>query len=839
MAKQRFLEYPLENGYVDHWLLAGPQITPIEGLNGENWKEEAIAQWMKPELEPLQPPVERDDFHNSLTWKVIRCQGDHRVDASGFAPTRSVVVAWAYTHLQVAQPGGSSWQLTCDSPADVWLNGEQVCAVEGFSELNKARVTGFKVTLSAENDVFVRIAQAGAREVDCAFVLQWVDAPEGTVAQVPVLARFPARWLKYEELFDRAYLEEAVNYQGHILNLRFAPDTPTDLRYNYQIQDFEGMIYVEGTWDVELQDGLDIGHPQRIFERPAFVTLRAPGKEYFEQDLRCQQRIPVYILDNAWSDAPCGDYAARRQEGLQDAARREGLLFGEIAKMALGRWAQVDAAPLVEACEQIQARRAGSEVLLVGLLGAAERFGKELSFPAGVIDRLEEAAVRFAYEARADLSGVDFESESTQILLFTAQILAGQRFADSAFPLAEMTGAQLAEHGINAALEWIRARGRQGFAEWNSPIAIEKDLIALSHLVSLSENEELKDLTAVLMDKILFQMAVNNYKGVLAGATARATARYSSAVLKSAGLQATAGLMRMLWGMGVFSVQCDGVVSLALADYEFPSFYAEIATEPLPELLARSGQVGKDGKRANTLLYKTPDYALGSAQEEQSGERGRTLHAWQATLGPGAGVFVNHPLNFNQEESGQPGFWLGNASNPRVAQHKDALVAVYQSEAGNGLDFTHAYFPTYAFEEYTLEGGWAFGRMGQGYVAICCANGFDLMQTAPDGFRELRSAGRENVWVCQMGSVVQDGTFAQFRAKVLGQPVGWKPGGVEWTTARGETLSFGWQGAFTVNGAEEAITDFRQVDNPYSHVEMDADKMEIAFGEYLFQLNFE
>jgi hypothetical protein len=49
------------------------------------------------------------------------------------------------------------------------------------------------------------------------------------------------------------------------------------------------------------------------------------------------------------------------------------------------------------------------------------------------------------------------------------------------------------------------------------------------------------------------------------------------------------------------------------------------------------------GNEVNTVVYKTPDYMLSSAQDYRPGESGRQEHIWQATLGPDAVVFTSHP----------------------------------------------------------------------------------------------------------------------------------------------------------------------------------------------------
>jgi len=112
----------------------------------------------------------------------------------------------------------------------------------------------------------------------------------------------------------------------------------------------------------------------------------------------------------------------------------------------------------------------------------------------------------------------------------------------------------------------------------------------------------------------------------------------------------------------------------------------------------------------------------------------------------------------------QAGWWCGNGSLPRVAQWRDALIALYNLPEDDLLGFTHAFFPAYAFDEHVIEHGWAFARQGDGYLALHAAHGMTLVTTGNDAQRELRSVGQRNAWVCQMGRAEVDGSFEEFRS---------------------------------------------------------------------------
>jgi hypothetical protein len=820
-----YLEYQPSDGYIHNWLVAGPETTPVNAPNAADWQAEAAARLYEAELPLNAEPVDRAKFaaegaRAGLMWKYQRVPGDHLVDASIYARAPLAAQMWAYTGLDVKKPGPVTLALSVYGPADLWLNGEQVSRVDGFS--STPRTTRIAVELKAKNALVVRCRQAGQGPLPLAFALRLEEA--GAVGAVKVRvatpARYPRRHVNYEEAFQNAFLENVNNHRGAHFNLRFSQAGGEEMMYAYMVTDANGMIYVEGTGDVDPEKVNDVGHTFRLYERPYNVTLRAPGKEYWDQSLRYELNLPIYVLDNAYSTEPSGSLPARRDEALADAAKREGSLYAEMAKMATEKWSDLNPGVFDAAIADINSRAEGYDLELLALVGIAYRYFDSESFPAG----LKAAAETCLASAGAEVA--PGAGQSTQIVLLAAAALAAQR-----------AGAENQAQVEAAVVDWLRARGANGFIEWDSPVAFERITAALTHLTSLSDNEELGEIAAVLLDKLLFLMAVNSFQGGLSGTHGSTQPE----MIRSTQLQATSGIFRLLWGVGVFNPSIAGAVSLALAQYEFPSFFTNIATGGAgtgAEFFARERHAA-DGVEVNKVAYRTPDYLLSSVQDYHPGEMDASVHCWQATLGPDAVVFSNAPACFRHDRAYQPGFWLGNSAMPRVAQWKDALIAVYQLPDDAWLDFTHAFFPVYEFDEYALEDGWAFGRKGSGYVALTAANGFDLVGSAPDGQRELRSPGRQNTWLCQMGRVETDGNFRQFCDKVKAQAPAWQAQGVQYSTLRGETLTFGWEGPLRVDGREEALAGFKHIENPYCTADLPATQLEVGFGDLLLQLNFE
>jgi hypothetical protein len=833
-----YLEYPLQRGYVNNWLVAGPHAIAVPDLArfaGPDYKSQIARHYYKRISDINEPPVEKASFlvgDDELAWRYYRCLDDHFVDVSSFYHTCHYLRAWAYT--QVVTPASSpvTFTLTTNGPADLWLNGQHVHRHEHFFHQDPHSVS-FEVTLNeGRNEILVRFEEVAARECPYVMALQvaGLDA-EGVSVQVPTYIERVARRQMFEHAFEQAHLEQSVSYQGNDITLRWADDLDTRCSYCFRVQDSRDRIYVEGQPEAKPDESVNVGQPARLRQGQYHVVLMPRPEEFYSAGVRYQRRLPIQILDHAHSDLPYATYEERRREALEDAVRQEHGLYSEIAKYGLGRGASADAGVMMEAIEGINQREDCSDFYLVGLLGVMYRYLGSALFPPQLRGPLESCVLNFKYWH--DEPGSDamcYTTENHSILFHTCEILAGQLYPDRVFPNAGQTGQWHREKGERLALDWLHKRGTEGFTEWDSNCYFEEDLVALSHLADLAENDDVQELAAVVMDKLFLTMALNSFKGVFGSTHGRT---YAPMILGGQ-LEATSGISRLMWGMGVWNPHIRGTVSLACSEYELPSIIADIATDTADELWNRErhGEVNK-------VTYRTPDYMLCSAQDYHPGEKGYQQHVWQATLGHDAVVFVTHPPSMGEDGSHRPNFWHGNYVLPRVAQWKDTLVAVHKLPEDDWMGFTHAYYPVHSFDAHVLRDGWAFAQKGSGYLALTAARGIELVKHGPSAYRELRSHGRENVWLCLMGRTATDGSFEDFQKKVLALEVDLQDLGVSCTTLRGETLSFGWEGPLTVNGQEQPLSGYAHYDNPYCRAEWPASAIEIQYGDYMLRLHFD
>jgi hypothetical protein len=848
-----WLTYPLVDGFIHDWLTAGPLAVPVHDLDrftGADYKLHIARSRYRSSSEVVETPLERATFSPSgaetpLTWRVYRCEDDHFVDFSRFHHTCHHLISWAFCRVDSPKPQTVTARLTVNAPADIWVNEQHIHRTEAFQhQLPTTSTTSFDLA-AGENTILVRFEGIAVRE--CPYVMALNVGGDDLTVALPTTIEPAKRRERLEMLMAQSYLDRDVITREAEITLYVPEGQTLATRLTARLQRPDGRTYSEHDTKGEQRQKIVLGKSYQFPEDRYRAVLLPDLNDYYVNDMRVERAFDMYVVGNReYSTGRYGSYQERRAEALRDAAGRKVNVFAEIAKMELGWWDLVDRKPIDDTIAMINSRADCSDFYLVGLLGMVGRYIEEPGFPQDLIEPLKGSFLNFRYWM--DEPGSDamcFWSENHQILFHTCEVLAGQLLPDEVFSNANMTGEEHREKGERMALSWLRKRAGGGFREWDSNTYFEEDVLALSHLADLAENDDVREMATVVLDKLFFSLAINSFKGVFGSTHGRTYTPY----IKGAYLEPTSGIGRLLWGKGIFNDRILGTVSLACAvGYLLPPVIEAIALDPSAEIWNRERHAGQmeqwcdlaEGSwEVNKVTYKTPDSMLASAQDYQPGQRGYQQHIWQATLSPEAVVFVTHPPCISEEGSHRPNFWHGNVILPRVAQWKDALIAVHNLPADDWMGFTHAYFPTYAFDEYTIRDGWAFARVGDGYLAITASQGIELMRRGKNALRELRSYGHENIWLVQMGRTAQDGSFEAFQSDVMSNHVTFDGLHVEMETLRGQTLSFGWTGPLRVDGVETAITGFDHYDNPYTQTPLNAERMEIQFQDLLVRLRFE
>ncbi len=846
--RRRTLNYNLENGYIDNWLAAGPQEIHIN-LNkfpGGNTRSAIVQKYYQPEPGIKGTPVERGPLDKGLfqigdytgSWGYHACREDHLVDHSGVYPTPHFLRSWAYTQLSCKAAQDVQLVLTTFGPVDLWLNGDHVLCQERFYDQQPGH-TPMQVSLKqGVNKVLVRFDAAALGPCPHAVALQVCTPsdprtpypPEsGVHVKLPTLIEGLAERNTFEKVYAAAYtLQDVFQVQDPIR--LYWPEEGEESPAVIRLQTPGGRIHAEATVDGTPGDDVFLRYPPQIPAGPYRILMMPPVVAFYEQNMRITQELPIWATGRqTFSSTAYGSTQARRKEALA-AAIPWGGLFGEIAKMALGDWGKVTPGVILERLDSLQ------RTDLLGLLGMIDRFGEDPQFPQELIAPVEAAILEFPYGSLPSWTPGESEFQNHGILTPALDILAGQRYPGKRFPTSMKTGRGHLERGEELALAWLHHVATYGFPSWDSPLSFCEHLMALSHLVDLAESEAVREMSTVVMDKLFTAIAINSFQGVFGSSHGLTRAQF----VKGGLLEPTSGITRLMWGTGVFNHHIAGTVSLAcLQAYELPALIANIALSKPEALWSRERHALGNEREVNKVTYKTPEAMLCSAQDHDPGERGRQEHIWQATLGPAATVFVNHPGCSSESDARQPNFWAGNAVLPRAAQWKDVLIAIYKLPEDDWMGFTHAYFPLHAFDEHKLEARWAFARVGEGYLALAASQGFDLVRHGRSAYRELRAYGQEQTWLCHLGRKKLDGSFESFQEKVRALPLEFAGDAVRFTTLRGEALAFGWEGPFTRDGAEQPLSGFMHYEHPFAGSRYPSSEMVVGYGEDLMRLNFD
>ncbi len=234
--------------------------------------------------------------------------------------------------------------------------------------------------------------------------------------------------------------------------------------------------------------------------------------------------------------------------------------------------------------EVIAARRDCADFALAGVLRLLYRFPNSPLLSVEDYAQMREATLGFCYwYDQLGIRGMCFHTENHQILFHSCEVLAGQLFPDTLFTNSGKTGSWHAREGARRVRQWIDHRFRFGFSEWLSSYN-EEDLLALLNLVDFAEDADLRRQAGMLVDMLLFEMAVHSHNGVLGGTHGRTYAEF----LKGAREDPNTAISWLVFGTGAFNGRSGIALSaLTTSDYRCPPLIEAIARDRPCELVSR------------------------------------------------------------------------------------------------------------------------------------------------------------------------------------------------------------------------------------------------------------
>jgi len=281
--------------------------------------------------------------------------------------------------------------------------------------------------------------------------------------------------------------------------------------------------------------------------------------------------------------------------------------------------------------------------------------------------------------------------------------------------------------------------------------------------------------------------------------------------------------------------------------------------------------------QVNTVTHRNADFMLSTAVDYNAGSFRSQIHTWQLTFDPDALVFTSHPfrpnpesLDWSDRDNEQGGYWTGDASIPRSAQHENVAIHIYapqyprRNDAPFAFfryeDFTHAFVPQDHMDEVVSEGGWTFARKGDGYVGLWSWRPtrwktWDPALYANNGmvrpYDLIADGGADNVWIVEGGRAESWGSFEAFRRALAATPVEVVPRGeraadgvspgfdVVYESPSQGRMEFGWERPFVVAGSEVPLSGFPRIDGPFGSMEFDATGLDIEMDGFGVGLDFD
>jgi len=845
LDNQTHMDFVLVDGYVHQWLVAGPSARTLpEDLLRQT------ADAVRAALHNAAPGMEGQPCHladaqadgETLRWQLASAAADHLVHLGDTCHRRSVVTTWAYIEVLSERTLDVEADIAVSGPVDVWCNDVAAHRSDTTPPEPYATQTIALALRGGPNRLLVRLMQLADGPCPVRLALR-LPADRGLGLRLPSASASPLATQRYQKLFEAASLERTTHAAGDSLAIRWAhdlaercaaQDIPKNTEYALRLQNAEGRIFAE-TMD-HARPGARVGTlaAEQLVTGPYQLVMMPPLKLVAEAGVRVRRAFDVDVL----SRPPVADdpkpYAERLFEGVRLAMRqapREGVsraaapdrvLLSEWAAMTLDAWRFVHEERISAAIDGLARDSYRLDRALLALIGMDTRYSEHRSYPTELTHRIDALL--------AQLAGASLppaRAEVTQLTREAVLLLACQRLPDATFVEADQTGSE-ARRAVEGRLRaWLSDRGRYGLPTLaDDGDALDTLAFVLTQLADLAEDTLVRELSAVLLDKVLYLTALDSFNGIGTGGTTGTTA----------------ALGRVIWGSGAHNAHLWSIVGLANArGYPVPAIIAELArdlarkrAEPTMSLVRhRAGETDGPGDLTRRT-YRTPDFLVVSTS--QGSEGGGS--SWVATLSPEARVWTHQPAHLGTRRHASSGYWQGSAGTCQVDHQGPVVVTHYRQPAGSLVSFSHAHFPVSDFTAHTIREDWAFAQKGNAYIAIGASTPLAPMAEGVGAGRELRAYGADTTWLCVLGRAAEDGSFAAFQQSILASEKRIDAGSVRLVMPDGTELRSTLGEPLQVNGVAQRQDTAVHLRSPHTDTGFPADLVDIQIGDSILRLDY-
>jgi len=683
---------------------------------------------------------------------------NRRVEFSQFRHRPTRLARWCRTTLAAPEDRYCSFRLETRGGVHIWVDGELAGRFEPYTRNHTQQTVVHLPIKAGGSEIVVLTEDMAERDTNWFFELVLLDA-------VALEIHLPGARLgdKVETL---KALSTQVRTRGDVITgdedvtlLFDTPSTlPVDIRARVKSTSHTHATLLDrtvalpaGVAEVTLCKGRDLPDGYHSLEL-----------EFIAGDSRVTRTIGCPILGAIAPEQLGADLAARKARALEHAALHGELRMGTaVALLETGRSDDPRLRPIIEeTLLAIEEHRDCADFVSVPLLWAWMRHGS--AFPPDLAERIRTTLLGFRYWV--DEPGNDvmwFWSENHALCFHVSQLLAGLSFPEDIFTASGRTGNEQATIAIERLERWLDSVEEEGLAEWNSAAYYPVDFIGLLALVELAP-QAIADRARQLCDRIFTMVALHTLAGVPSGSMGRAYDKE----LRAGPLTELAPFAAVAFGKGWLN---QGVASLPLfaAGGYAPPDEISSYVEPVQGKVLTARYSQGFGPAALLTLYKTRHVQLSTNSGAQPGGHGHQQHVLDLRFAshPMARSWLNHPGEDDPWGQQRPSYWAGNGVLPRVGQHRNAALVLYQLGAQARLDFTHVYAARAGLTHRLVGDTLILESHDGGLVAYKSTGPLQPITTGPGAGIEYRSLGPRQGWAV----LVAEGQSLDAFAAYLGQ----------------------------------------------------------------------
>jgi hypothetical protein len=221
----------------------------------------------------------------------------------------------------------------------------------------------------------------------------------------------------------------------------------------------------------------------------------------------------------------------------------------------------------------LRGRKDCQDFAMVGLLRMLHRYrDSRILTPA---HRAEMESVLLAAKYAEQDPGEDtccWHTENHQVQYASSELLMGQLFPETVFPVTGRTGRWHRERATATLRLWLDWRRRFSFSEWNSSCYYDEDAAALLNLADYAGDADLRREATAVFHQLLLHVALHTWRGLTGASQGRAYLEQEIAPDETP----MATLAQVCWGDGTVPVRLSlGTVLLAASEVAVPPLVVE------------------------------------------------------------------------------------------------------------------------------------------------------------------------------------------------------------------------------------------------------------------------